>query len=208
MRQRTEEAMSAMIDLARPFRYATPADAAAMADLVHYASEGLALYLWTRIAPPGVDPWTIGRERAEREAGGFSYRNTVVLEAEGGVAAALIGYPLADTLEAVPANLPPIVVPLAELESLAPATWYVNVLAAYPEQRDKGWGTALLSLAEQLGGATGRRGMSIIATDSNTGARRLYERCGYSEVARRPMVKDGWQHPGTDFVLLTKPLPI
>jgi len=75
--------MSEMIDLASPFRYARPADAPALADLVHFASEGLALYLWTRIAPPGVDPWTIGRERAERDAGGFSYRNTVVVEAEG-----------------------------------------------------------------------------------------------------------------------------
>jgi ribosomal protein S18 acetylase RimI-like enzyme len=197
-----------MIHLASPFRHAAPADAAAMADLVHFASEGLALYLWTRIAPPGVDPWTIGRERAEREAGGFSYRNTVVIEAEGRVAAALIGYPIADTVEPLPADLPPIVTPLAELESLAPATWYVNVLAAYPEQRGKGWGTALLGLAEQLGSATGRRGMSIIVADSNTGARRLYERRGYSEVARRPMVKDGWQHPGTAYVLLTKPLPV
>jgi hypothetical protein len=50
--------------------------------------------------------------------------------------------------------------------------------------------------------------MSIIVADTNTGARRLYERCGYREVARRRMVKDGWQHPGSDFVLLTKRLPI
>ena len=196
--------MSDLIELASPFRYATPADAAAMADLVHFASEGLALYLWTKIAPPGVDPWSIGRERAEREAGGFSYRNTVVAEADGRVAAALIGYPLADTPEPMPADLPSIVVPLEELEQLVPGTWYVNVLAAYPEQRGKGWGAALLGVAERQARATARRGMSIIVADSNTGARRLYERCGYRELARRPMVKDGWRHPGTHFVLLTK----
>ena len=196
--------MSDLIELASPFRYATPADAAAMADLAHFASEGLALYLWTKIAPPGVDPWSIGRERAEREAGGFSYRNTVVAEADGRVAAALTGYPLADTPEPMPADLPPIVVPLEELEQLVPGTWYVNVLAAYPEQRGKGWGAALLGVAERLARATARRGMSIIVADSNTGARRLYERCGYRELARRPMAKNGWQHPGTHFVLLTK----
>jgi ribosomal protein S18 acetylase RimI-like enzyme len=197
-----------VIELALPFRYATAADAAAMADLVHFASQGLALYMWTRAAPPGVDPWSIGRERAQRETGGFSYRNTVVAEADGRVVAALIGYPLPDRPEPMPTDLPPIVVPLEELEQLAPGTWYVNILAAYPEQRGKGWGTALLGLAERLGRATGRRGMSIIVADSNTGARRLYERCGYREVARRPMVKNGWQHPGTHFVLLTKPLSI
>jgi RimJ/RimL family protein N-acetyltransferase len=46
--------------------------------------------------------------------------------------------------------------------------------------------------------------MSIIVADNNTGARRLYERCGYREVAHRRMVKEGWQHAGSDFVLLTK----
>jgi ribosomal protein S18 acetylase RimI-like enzyme len=196
-----------LIDLASPFRAATPADAAAMADIVHYASEGLALYLWSSIAAPGVDPWSIGRERAERETGGFSFRHTVVAETEGRVAAALIGYPLPDTPEPLPDDIPPIVVPLEELESMAPGTWYVNVLAAYPEHRGKGYGTALLGVAERLARAAGRRGMSIIVADTNTGARRLYERCGYREVARRAMVKDGWQHPGTDYVLLIKPFP-
>ena len=67
-------------------------------------------------------------------------------------------------------------VPLQELENLAPGTWYVNVLAAYPEERGKGHGTALLGVAEQLAADAGRRGLSIIVSDTNTGARRLYER--------------------------------
>jgi ribosomal protein S18 acetylase RimI-like enzyme len=197
-----------VVDLASPFRKATSADVTAMADLVHFASQGLAYYLWTKIAPPGGDPWAIGRERAGRQAGSFSYRNTIVAESEGRVAAGLIGYPIADTPEPMPADLPPIVVPLQELEDMVPGTWYVNVLAAYPEHRGKGYGTALLGLAERLARQTRRRGMSIIVADTNTGARRLYERCGYREVSRRRMVKEGWQHPGTDFVLLTKRLAV
>ena len=96
--------------------------------------------------------------------------------------------------------------PLQELEDLVPGTWYVNVLAAYPEHRGKGYGTALLGLAEQFARQTRRRGMSIVVADTNAGARRLYERCGYREVARRRMVKEGWEHPGSEFVLLTKRL--
>ncbi len=198
--------MRDVTDLASPFRYATPADAAAMADLVHFASEGLALYLWTTIAPAGVDPWAIGRQRAESEAGRISHRNTILAEADGRVAAGAIGYPLADTPEPRLVDAPPIVIPLQELEDLAPGTWYVNVLAAYPDHRGKGYGAALLGVAERLARAAGRHGMSLIVADTNTGARRLYERCGYREVARRPMVKEGWQHPGTHFVLLSKPL--
>ena len=83
-----------MVHLDTPFRRATPDDAQALAELVDFASEGLALYLWAKIAGPGGDPWAVGRERALRETGGFSYRNAVVLEREGRVAAGLIGYPL------------------------------------------------------------------------------------------------------------------
>ena len=95
-------------------------------------------------------------------------------------------------------------VPLQELENLAPGTWYVNVLAAYPEHRGRGYGGALLAVADRLAADTGNRGLSIIVADTNTGARKLYERSGYREVARRSMVKEDWQHPGTDWVLLTK----
>src|SRR5262249_20282963 len=72
--------VSPLVELASPFRPATPADAGALADLVHFASEGLALYLWTKMARPGGDPWAVGRERAERTAGAFSYRNSILVE--------------------------------------------------------------------------------------------------------------------------------
>ena len=96
---------------------------------------------------------------------------------------------------------------MQELENLAPGTWYVNVLAAYPEQRGKGYGAALLGLADRIAVDARNRGLSIIVADTNTGARRLYERCDYRETATRRMVKEDWQHPGTAWVLLTKPVP-
>jgi ribosomal protein S18 acetylase RimI-like enzyme len=196
-----------MIDLDPPFRPATPGDAQAMADFVHFASEGLALYLWTRMAGPDGDPWALGRERATRDTGVFSYRNTIVVAPDGRPVAGLIGYPLPDRPEPIPDTMPAMFVPLQELENLAPGTWYVNVLAAYPEHRGKGYGAALLTVADRLAADTARRGLSIIVADTNTGARRLYERFGYSEIARSRMVKEDWQHPGTDWLLLTKPLP-
>ncbi len=148
-----------MVELQPPFRRATPADARALADLVHFASEGLALHLWTKVAGPGGNPWEVGRERARRETGGFSYRNAVVLEEGSRVAAGLIGYPLPDHPEPIPEGMPAMFVPLQELENLAPGTWYVNVLAAYPEERGKGHGKALLGVAEQLATDAGRRGL-------------------------------------------------
>jgi ribosomal protein S18 acetylase RimI-like enzyme len=195
-----------MIELAPPVRRARTDDAQALAELVDFASEGLALYLWTKIAGPGGDPWAVGRERALRESGAFSYRNAVVLERHGRVAAGLIGYPLPDRPEPITSDMPPMFVPLQELENLAPGTWYVNVLAAYPDKRGQGLGAALLALADKLAAEADRRGLSIIVSDANTGARQLYERTGYREVARRPKVKEDWQNPGKDWVLLVKPV--
>lgn len=57
------------------FRPATKTDAAVLAKLVNYAGEGMPLYLWTKLAKDGEDPWNVGRARAAREEGAFSYRN-------------------------------------------------------------------------------------------------------------------------------------
>jgi ribosomal protein S18 acetylase RimI-like enzyme len=195
-----------MIELKPPLRWATPGDAPAMADFVHFASEGLALYLWTKMAGPDGDPWSTGRERASRGTGGFSYRNAIVVEQDGQVVAGLIGYALPDHSESIDDAMPAMFVPLQELENLAPGTWYVNVLAAYPEHRGRGYGGALLAVADRLAADLGNRGLSIIVADTNTAARKLYERCGYREAGKRKMVKEDWQHPGADWVLLTKPL--
>src|SRR6266550_640761 len=151
------------------FRPATPDDAGTLAELVQFASEGLALYLWTQIAGAGHDPWNIGRERVRSEA-----------------------YD----------ELPAVLIPLHELMNHAPDTWYVHALAAYPSYRGKGQGSALLAVADNLAAAAGITGLSLIVSDTNVSARKLYERCGYREAAHCEMVKEHWLHPGTNWVLM------
>jgi ribosomal protein S18 acetylase RimI-like enzyme len=186
------------------FRRATLADAADLANLVEFASEGLSLYLWTQLAGPGRDPWEIGRQRVSSETLGVSYRNSLIAERMGTTIGVLIGYPLGVEPEHNDETLPALLVPLHELMSLAPNTWYVHVLAAYREQRGRGLGTALLGVADKLAASAGASGLSLIVSDTNTGARRLYERNGFREAARRKMVKERWRHPGSEWVLMTR----
>jgi ribosomal protein S18 acetylase RimI-like enzyme len=194
-------------DYPHPHRPATPGDADAMTELIDIAGEGLPLYLWSKLAKPGESPWDVGRQRARRGSGSFSYRKTVVREEGGRVVAALMGYPLPDTAAAEgDDDTPPMFVPLQELENLAAGTWYVNVLAALPECRGKGFGSALLGIAEDLARHSRRKGLSIIVSDGNAGARRLYERQGYAQRAMRKMVKEAWENPGENWVLLVKGL--
>jgi ribosomal protein S18 acetylase RimI-like enzyme len=147
----------------------------------------------------------MGQARARRESGAFSCRNAVVCVIEDAVVACLIGYPLEVTPVAGDhSGLPPMFVPLQELEDLVPGTWYINVLATRPEYRGRGYGTELLALAESIGRDRGMQGLSLIVADSNLGARRLYGRHGYLEIAQRPMVKEDWQSAGTNWVLMRK----
>jgi len=190
--------------LEAPFRPATILDAEVLAELMNYAGEGMPLYLWEKLASPGQDGWDVGKIRAARDTGSFSYRNAIVIEENGDLAGCLIGYEIPDCVEAIAADMPAMFRPLQELENLAPGTWYVNVLAVLPAHRNKGIGTRLLALADKLSISKNKRGMSLIISDGNTDARRLYESCGYSEVAVRPMVKEDWVNEGQNWVLLVK----
>lgn len=178
-----------------------------MAKLVNIAGDGLPYYLWTKLAAEDgkLSAWEIGRQRAQRENGAFSYRNTVICEHDGEIAAALIGYALPDEPEPVDyADMPAIVVPLQQLEDLAPGTWYINVLAAFEQYRGRGIGSDLLKLAEHRSSESGCTGLSLIVSDANAEARRLYTRSGYAEEASRPMVKEAWQNPGENWILMRK----
>ncbi len=187
-------------------RPARASDADDLARFINFAGEGLPLYLWQRMAGAGDDPWQIGRQRAARDQGGFSYRNATIAEAGGKTAGGLVGYRLDDTPEEIGADLPAMFVPLQELENLAPGTWYINAVAAYPDFRGRGIGGRLLAAAEDFARQTDSRGLSLIVSDGNSGAVRLYERLGYEQVAARTMVKEDWQNPGTQWVLMTKAL--
>ena len=186
-------------------RAARKGDCGELARLIDLAGEGLPHYLWTQIAGPGGDAWEVGRQRAARDSGGFSYRNSVVAEVDGKVVGALVGYPVAEEPEPVDIETtPPMFVPLLELENLAPGTWYVNSVAVFPEARGLGVGSQLMKRAEQIAEDLGLRGLSLIVSDANHDAKRLYERLGYEEVAVRPMVKERWQSAGTSWVLMIR----
>ena len=185
------------------FRRGTIEDIGTLSEFIEIASEGLAMHLWSKIAGPVGDPWSIGRDRVRTGAVGLSYLNAVIAQIDGRPAGGLISYALdnkATTSEALPA----VLVPLQELMNEARDTWYVHVLAAFAEYRGRGLGTALLRIADGLAESAGKRGISLVVSDTNVDARRLYDRCGYVEVARRSMVKEEWQHPGVAWLLLMK----
>lgn len=185
-------------------RPANIGDAVHLAALVDMASLGLASYNWRLMAEPGQAPFEVGRARAMRETGDFSYRNAYIAEVDGTPSGVLIGYVLPDPYDAaLIAKASEMFRPLAELESEAAGRWYINVLAVYPEYRGQGIGKALLTHA----GAVGRiapKGMAIIVASQNDRALKLYKRAGYEAVSRRRFTPPPGIGEEGDFLLLTK----
>jgi ribosomal protein S18 acetylase RimI-like enzyme len=193
-------------DANSPFRPATKADARLLAELVNEAGDGLPFYVWSKYAQAGETPWDIGQDRAARETSDFSYRNATLIEQDGAAAGCLIGYDIPETAKPITPDTPALFRPLLELENLALGTWYINVLAVLPGFRNLGLGTKLLQRAEEIAAQHRKHGLSLIVSDANPGAWRLYERSGYRACDARPMVKEGWVNEGQNWVLMKKGL--
>ena len=59
----------------------------------------------------------------------------------------------------------------------------------------------MLKIAEKEGDG---RAMSIIVSDGNPNARRLYERVGYVAERDQKMVKEDWKGEGKNWILMIK----
>ena len=196
-----------MTGIGLPFREAMPDDAMVLARLVNIAGEGLPFYLWKQMTREGESAWDVGHARARREVGSFSYQNAVLLVRGEDIVGCLIGYPLAsESPDTDYAEIPPMFVPLQQLEDMVPGTWYINAVAVFEEFRGQGHGKELLALAETIARDMGMPGLSLIVADTNAGARKLYNKIGFQEKAYRPMVKERWQHSGANWVLMVKDL--
>ena len=171
-----------------PLRRATKEDGRAVAELIDLAGHGIPGYLWSLSEKEGQPPIEVGTERVSREDANFSYRNAVVAEVEGRVAAMMLAYRLPEQDDVDLDELPDLLRPLVELELKVPGSFYINALAAYPEYRSLGLGTKLLEAAHALASEAGCEELSLEVFDQNEGAVRLYERHGYREIARLPVV--------------------
>lgn len=189
-------------------RAARKADASEMVALIDCAGYGMPLWVWQGMQKTDeASVLEVGRKRAMRDEGSFSYRNAHILEDMGQVVGMLMGYPIEDPydmgdLEKTPEAFRPMV----ELEAQVPGSWYVNVVAVHAEYRGKGWGSCLLGHAEYLARQTRNETMSIIFESRNLNAYRLYERLGYREAARRPRVPFPGDATGSEEWVLMKKL--
>lgn len=154
-----------------------------IASLFAMSSAGLSTYIWSQMADVGEDLLDVGTARYARDNTAFSYQNCWIAEASGTMAGMLHAFKMevSDTTES-----DPVLRLYAELE--APGSLYIAGLAVLPEFRRKGVARRLLAQAETQAKSLGLEQLSLICFEQNAGARTLYAREGFREIARRPVV--------------------
>jgi ribosomal protein S18 acetylase RimI-like enzyme len=181
-------------------RAARKSDSRRIAELYSISSDGVADYIWTRMAQPGEDILEVGRRRYEREGTPFSYQNCKMVELGGAVVGMLVAFPM--TVDEGDEEPDPVLRPFSVLEE--DQSYYVCGMAVDAAHRGRGIGATLLAEAETTARALGLRKLSLIVFEQNAGAKRLYERNGYAETRRHPVVAHPLIHYTGNALLMVK----
>jgi ribosomal protein S18 acetylase RimI-like enzyme len=189
-------------DTAYAFRAARKSDCRRIAELYRISSDGVADYVWTRLAQPGEDLLDVGRKRYEREGIPFSYQNCTLVERRGSVVGMLVAFPM--EVDPRREETDPVLRPYSKLEE--DRSYYICGMAVDPDHRGKGIGTRLLAEAERVCRERGLSKLSLIVFEQNAGARRLYERAGYAETDRQKVQAHPLLHYTGDALLMVKHL--
>lgn len=163
-------------------------DCRTIAELYRISSDGVADYIWQGLAESGEAYIEVGERRYAREDTVFSYRNCTVAERNAEVIGMLVAFPVEPDSEVNDSDeeVDPVLKPYSELER--PGSFYICGMALFPEYRGQGLGTRMLELARHQAYQRGLDELSLIVFEQNAGAKRLYERHGFREVDRRPVV--------------------
>lgn len=185
------------------YRPARKEDCRTIASLYRISSDGVADYIWTKIAQPGedvLDVLDVGRRRYEREDSLFSYRNCTIVESDGNIIGMLVAFPM--HVDPSDKESDPVLAPYSKLEE--DNSYYICGMALFPEHRGRGIGTKLLELAETHARDKGFDRTSLIVFEQNAGAKRLYDKAGYAEVSREAVYPHPLIHYTGDAILMVK----
>ena len=167
------------------FRQAVKEDSADIARLFLISSDGLAEYIWSKIAEPGETALEAGTRRYAREGVAFSYENCLIAEKEGATIGMAHSFEEVEDPDAEPTS-DPVLKPFSELEDYG--SLYLSGLAVVEQHRNAGIGMALMEAVNQRAKDLSLPRISLIVFERNEGALRLYHRLGYRELGRRPLV--------------------
>ena len=152
---------------------------------------------------PGDNLLDVGQKRYERRNTAFSYENCVVADLDGhGVIAVLLAFEMTGDNDYVEED--PVLKPFWLLEE--PDSYYIAGIAVDASYRQLGIARMLMQMAEDTCRKMSLGKLSLICFEANAIALGFYQRLGYREVMRKPVVPHPLIHYTGDALLLVKHL--
>jgi ribosomal protein S18 acetylase RimI-like enzyme len=186
-------------------RKANRSDVHDIAKLALIAGEGIPAWFWKQSAAEAQNVEDAGAARLLSETDNFSYRNVHVAVIDGKVAGMILAYCLPDEDYAEDLDeLPEFIRPMVELEQCVPGSFYINMIATFPQYRNMSIGTKLMGIVDRLANDAACSISSIEVFEQNTGALRLYQRLGYEIVEKRRVVPHECHPYDGELLLLTR----
>ena len=194
-------------NLKPPFRWANIEDCYRLAELAQMSSGGVIDYVWSMFNDSESSLLEIGEQRFAREDTDLSYRNCIVAEIDDDVAGMLVSFVEANSVtdytaptDSVPGKAD-VLAPYREMA--APDSYHICEMALLPQYQCQGLGTRLFDIAKGLARERDCAELSLQVFEQNVGAVRLYERLGFKEIDRHPVVPHELIRYTGDVLLMT-----
>ena len=187
------------------FRPARREESRTIAELYRISSDGVADYIWTGMAESGENILDVGARRYARENTDFSYQNVTVATVGHKVIGMMAAYamgPVEEPSTELDFDVDPVLRPFQILEQ--PNSYYVSGVAVFPAHRGSGIGGQFMQRAFNEARARRLPQVSLIVFEQNVGAKRLYDRLGFREAMREPVVPHPLIHYAGDALLLVR----
>ena len=155
-------------------RRATPGDSLACARLLVMASHGMAEAVFRDLIPGQPTEQIIATRRIEPEGRSSSYTNWWVVEGDHSeIAGGMNAYALKENVRPAREELLTderirILRPMIELDAEAAGTFFINILAVFPEYRHAGLGRRLIALAVQKAREAGTVAVSLTTFEDDS----------------------------------------
>tara|TARA_R110001592_G_scaffold363402_1_gene688331 strand:+ start:39936 stop:40529 length:594 start_codon:yes stop_codon:yes gene_type:complete len=188
------------------FREAKREDCRTIAELYSISSEGVANYIWTKLAMPGEKILDVGERRYEREDAVLSYTNCTIVEVDGVIAGMMMAFPIVSGERATAEEVDddPVLAPYSRLEE--ENSYYICGVALYPEYRNRGLGHQFMALAKQQAILKGLSKLSLVVFENNKNATGIYKNLGYKEIKREKIIEHPMINHTGDAILMVKNL--
>ena len=175
------------------------------------ASHGMAEAVFRDLIPGWPTERIIASRRIERAGRSSSYTNWWVAQGpRSDIAGGINAYALTEGFRPAREELLTeerinILRPMIELDAEATGTFFINILAVFPQYRHAGLGRRLIGLAVQKAREAGMASVSLITFEDDSRLISYYRELGFADVTSRPIQPHECLRAKGDLVLMTMP---